>query len=68
MEERKSILETTGPADALGSFSTRRAWSRVSIVLIGVTVLFVLAFLAGAIINTASRGSAGVEIPKVIEQ
>ncbi len=65
MEERKSVLETTKPSDALGRLTARRSGKRTTLVLIGAVVVLLLAGLVGLIISNASRGTDGVKVPKV---
>ncbi len=65
MEDRKSILETVTPRDALGRLSARQKHSKLVVVLIGVVVLFVAALLVGLIISKATQGTRGIDVPTV---
>jgi hypothetical protein len=66
VEERKSVLETTAPSDALGRLKARTAHSRTLLVIIGVVVLIALALLVGLLVRNVSRGSQAVEVPSVL--
>lgn len=65
MEERKSVLETTKPSDAIGRLTARHSQSRFFVLLLAVVVLFAVVALIGLIISNATRGTAGIEVPKV---
>lgn len=65
MEERKSVLETTKPADSLGKITDRQRHGRMVSIAIAVIVVFGLVFLVATIIYNTTQGTAGLKVPAV---
>lgn len=65
MEERKSVLETTKPADSLTRFTDRQRHRRVVGIATAVIVVFGLVFLVATIIHNTTQGTAGLKVPAV---
>lgn len=65
VEERKSVLETTKPSDALGRLRARQSGGRSLMLILGVLVILGLAALIGLIINNAASGTLNVPVPAV---
>ena len=66
-EDRKSVLETVKPTDALGRLRARHSQTRTVMLTIGAIALLGLIFLVGTIIHNTSRGTEGLKVPGVAE-
>jgi hypothetical protein len=64
-EERKSVLETTKPADALSRLSARQGGGRSTAIVVGVLALVGLIFLIATIITNTTRGTQDLRVPTV---
>lgn len=65
MEDRKSVLETTKPSDAIGRLTARQHRHHSLVVVLGVVLLFVVVGLVGLMFFRASQGTQGIEVPAV---
>jgi hypothetical protein len=64
-EERKSVLETTKPSDALGRLRERQKGGRSVMITIGAIAFLGLVFLIATIIHNTTRGTLDVRVPAV---
>lgn len=66
-EERKSVLETTKPSDALGRLKERTSHSRTTFVIVAVILAIGLVVLVTTILNNTIQGSVNVRVPSVTD-
>lgn len=65
MDERKSVIETIRPADALGRLASRSRSSRPLVLAVAVVIFFGAVFLVGSIMYRVSQGTGSIELPSV---
>jgi len=65
VEDRKSVLETVRPADALGRLSARNSSQRIVFVVAGVLIFFGIVFFGASLFRTTSGGTGNLDLPSV---
>jgi len=65
VEDRKSVLETVRPADAIGRLSARDRSSRTIFVVIGVLLFFGIIFFGVSLFRSTSDGTGSLNLPSV---
>ena len=67
MEERKSVLETVRPADAVGRYESRSKTTRPWLIAGLVVVLIFVVYIVGTIIHRTVSGTDNLSVPRVLE-